>query len=283
MTTYIKLKNEYSNLLETMEVLPNWKDAIDRKARGIYANKARYEEVSLATNVPWQVIGLIHSLEANLDFTKNLYNGEPLNQRTRKVPKGKGPFSSWEEAAVEALQYDGLDKIEDWSDEQVAYALEKYNGFGYRTRRTGVLSPYLWSGTNHYTTGKFVEEKDRSGKYVSVYKPNVKSAQIGAVPLYLRLKEIDIPKKEIVAKSSKLTLISRARKWFAGLSLSGIAADTMGWLEGIKDYIIANPSTMIYALAGLSTVGFIIFKVLEDKGVKEYEEGRYVPSGQDNA
>lgn len=275
-----KLEKEYTDLISTMKVRPEWMDPIDRKARGIYANKARYEEVSNATGVPWHIIGLIHSLEANLDFTKNLYNGEPLNQKTRKVPKGKGPFSSWEESAIGALQYDGLDKIEDWSDEQVCFALEKYNGFGYRLRRTGVLSPYLWSGTNHYTVGKFVEEL-KGGKYVAVFKPQVRSQQIGAIPLYLRLKEIDIPKKEIVAKSSRLTLISRARKWFAGLSLSGIAADTMGWLEGIKDYIIANPSTMIYALAGLSTVGFIIFKVLEDKGVKEYEEGRYVPSKQE--
>lgn len=81
---YEDLKEEYATLLETMEVRPEWKDAIDRKARGIYANKSRYEAVSQVTNVPWYVIGLIHSLESNLDFTKNLHNGEPLNRKDRK-------------------------------------------------------------------------------------------------------------------------------------------------------------------------------------------------------
>ena len=49
---FTNLEAEYTTLLDTMEVRENWKDAIDRKARGIYANKARYEEVSQVTNVP---------------------------------------------------------------------------------------------------------------------------------------------------------------------------------------------------------------------------------------
>jgi lysozyme family protein len=273
---FTNLEAEYTTLLDTMEVRENWKDAIDRKARGIYANKARYEEVSQVTNVPWQVIGLIHSLEANLDFTKNLYNGEPLNRKTRLVPKGKGPFASWEESAIGALKYDGLDKIEDWSDAMVCYALEKYNGFGYRLRRTGVLSPYLWSGTTHYSVGKFVEIP-KNGKYVSVYKPEVKSAQIGAVPLYLRLKEIDIPKKEVVTQSSKLTLIKRIRDWFAGISLSGIVAETLDMLGPIKEFIVENK----YIFIGATAAGtlYVLHKLLK-KGIKDYQEGRYIPSGQ---
>jgi len=270
------LQNEYTSLLENMEVRPDWASAIDRKARSIYANKDRYEKVSDETGVPWQVIGIIHSLECNLDFDQALHNGDPIigtGKKTYRVPRGRGPFSTWEEAAVDALKYDGLDKITDWSDEMVCYAMEKFNGFGYRTRRTGVLSPYLWSGTNHYTIGKFVSD----GKYVKT----AKSAQIGTIPLYLRLKEIDIPKKEIVAKSSRLSLISRIRKFFAGITLTGITAETMGWLETIKEYVIANPTTVVYAVAGLSTLGFVIFKLLEDKSINEYKEGRYIPSRQE--
>lgn len=272
---YEALSEEYSTLLETMEVREDWAGAIDRKARSIYANKERYQVVSSLTGVPWYVIGVIHSLECNLDFNQALHNGDPIigtGKKTYRVPRGRGPFSTWEEGAVDALKYDGLDKITDWSDEMVCYALEKYNGFGYRTKRTGVLSPYLWSGTKHYTIGKFVSD----GKYVA----SAKSAQIGAIPLYLRLKEIDIPKKEIVASSSKLSLIKRVRAWFAGLSLTTIAADLMGFLESIKEFVIDNPSTVIWTLVGLSSIGFIIFKVLENKGINEYQEGRYIPSGQ---
>lgn len=272
---YNTLQSEYETLLSTMEVRPEWKDAIDRKARGIYANKARYQVIEDETGVPWQVVGIIHSLECNLNFNQALHNGDEIigkGKKTYRVPRGRGPFATWEEAAIDAVRYDGLNKIEDWSDAMVCFALEKYNGFGYRTRRTGVLSPYLWSGTTHYTVGKFVSD----GKYVK----SAKSSQIGAIPLYLRVKEIDIPKKEIVAKSSKLTLISRVRKWFAGLSLGTVLADLMGFLEQVKEYIIANPSTVVWALVGFSSLGFVIFKLLEGKGVQDYEEGRYTPSGQ---
>ena len=269
MTTYTKLKDEYTDLLTNMEVRSDWKDAVDRKARSIYANKARYEEVSSKTNVPWYVIGLIHSLEANLDFTCNLHNGEPYNKKTRLVPRGRGPFSSWEEAACDALAYDGLDKVSDWTDERVCYELEKYNGFGYRTKRTGVLSPYLWSGTTHYTTGKYVSD----GKFVRT----AKSQQIGAIPLYLRLKEIDIPKKEIIANSSKLSLISRARKSLAGISFTGLMAEAFGYLEPVKDFILENK---YFFAAGAFIGGFVLLKLLETKGVNDYKEGRYIPSGQ---
>lgn len=272
-----KLKQEYEGLLESMEVRSEWKDAIDRKARGIYANKERYQVVSNITGVPWEVIGVIHSLECNLDFKQALHNGDPIigtGKKTYRVPRGRGPFKTWEDAAVDALNYDSLGKITDWSDEMVCYALEKYNGFGYRTRHTGVLSPYLWSGTTHYTIGKFVSD----GKYVKT----AKSAQIGAIPLYLRLKEIDIPAKEVVKQSSKLTLIKRVRNWFAGLSLGTIFADLLGFLEQVKEYIMMNPSTVVWALVGLGSLSFIIFKILESKGINEYQEGRYIPSKQAN-
>ncbi len=269
---FTDLKNEYTNLLETIEVRPEWKDAIDRKARGIYANKARYEEVSSETGVPWEVIGIIHSLECNLDFGQALHNGDAIigtGKKTYRDPKRRGPFATWEEAALDALRYDGLDRIEDWSDEMVCYALEKYNGFGYRLRRTGVLSPYLWSGTKHYTIGKFVSD----GKYVKT----AKSAQIGAIPLYLRLKEIDIPKKEVVSQSSKLSLIKRIRDYFAGVSVAGIVAETMDMLNPVKEFIVENK----YIFIGVTAAGtlYVLHKLLK-KGISEYEQGRYIPSGQ---
>lgn len=43
-----------------------------------------------------------------------------------------------------------------WTMERVLYESESYNGFGYRNR--GVPSAYLWSGTNRYTSGKYVAD-----------------------------------------------------------------------------------------------------------------------------
>lgn len=54
---------------------------------------------------------------------------------------------------------------------------EVYNGLGYYNN--GHVSPYLYSGTNLYTSGKYVEERDANGHYVSVYKEDVVDAQIG--------------------------------------------------------------------------------------------------------
>lgn len=279
MTTFSSLQSEYTNLISMMEVRPEWKDAIDRRARAILANKPRYQVVSDMTGVPWHIIGIIHSMESGLNFNGILHNGEEIigtGKKTKLGPKGKGPFATWEEAAVDALKHDGLTEVPEWTDEYTCWALEKYNGFGYRQRRTGINSPYLWSGTNHYTVGKFVEEK-RGGKIVSVYKPHIKSGQTGAIPLLKRLQEIDIQPKEVVSLSSKLGTIKSVRNWFAGVSLSGIVAEFFQLMEPIKEFIVENKWIFVGATA--AGVIFILTKLLK-KGIKEYQEGRYIPSGQ---
>src|SRR5947207_12520387 len=61
------------------------------------------------------------------------------------------------------------DKVTDWRIPALLYQIEKYNGFGYRTRRPGVLSPYLWSASRHYMSGKFVAD--------GTFDPAVRSRQ----------------------------------------------------------------------------------------------------------
>jgi lysozyme family protein len=272
-----KLKNEYTNLLDTMEVRPEWKDAIDRRARTILSNKERYQAVSdqLGGLIPWGFIGVIHSLEASLTFDTALHNGDKIigtNKKTYRVPKGRGPFSTWEEAAVDALKIKKLDQVTDWSDERVCYELERYNGFGYRNYHPSVLSPYLWSGSNHYTRGKYVSD----GKWSST----ARSAQSGAVLLFKRLAEIDVTKKEVIRQSTKLSLIKRVKNFFAGFSFSAIMAEYLGYLEQAKDFLVENKSAFIWGMIGVASVSWFIFKALENKGVNEYKEGRYIPSGQ---
>ena len=142
--TFGKLKNEYTKLLETMEVKESWKDRVNKQAAQVLKNKDVYMAVSKATGVPWDVIGVIHILEGNGDFTTHLHNGDSLQKRTRNVPRGRPlgePPCTWNESAIDAIKYDGLDKVSDWSDESICFELEKYNGLGYRTRNTGVNSP----------------------------------------------------------------------------------------------------------------------------------------------
>jgi lysozyme family protein len=99
------------------------------------------------------------------------------------VPAGRGPFSSWEEAAIDALLncHPYLGKRKDWSLAGVLIGLELYNGLGYANK--GVPSPYLWAGTNQYTSGKYVAD----GKY----DPGHVDQQLGCVAMLLSMMAID--------------------------------------------------------------------------------------------
>lgn len=271
--SYERYKSGYTKLLETMKVRAQWLDPIDRRARAILANKERYQKVADEVGVPWEFVGITHSLEGGLDFNTALHNGDLVignGKKTYRVPKGRGPFSTWEEAAVDALKIKKLDQIVEWPIERILYELERYNGFGYRRRDINIPSPYLWSGTTHYTIGKFVSD----GKYVKT----AKSAQSGAVPLLLRIRELDITKKEITKVSTKGTLLKRLRLWLAGGGLTTAFTDALGYLDTVKDFIAQHA---LWFVAGTGLTIFLIFKFLEDKQVQDYKEGRYIPSGQE--
>ena len=170
------LRAEYLDLFESCVVVQN-PDQVNATVDRIAANAARYHAVADPFRIPWYVVGLIHYLEASLSFRRHLHNGDPLTARTVHVPKGrprsgKPPFT-WEASAGDAIRYEGLDRVTDWSLTGTLYQLEKYNGFGYRLH--GIHSPYLWSFSNHYTRGKYAAD----GKF----DPDLVSTQIGAAVL----------------------------------------------------------------------------------------------------
>lgn len=184
-----RLRDEYAALWSECVIRPERKSEVMAVARQIRANRSRYEPISRATGVPWWFIGLVHNMECGLDFSRHLHNGDSLQRRTRLVPKGRptahdGPFT-FEESAIDALTMPGkqFDKVKDWSIEHVAYLLEKYNGWGYRGRNTGIHSPYLWSFTNLYSRGKFIRDH--------VYSPTAVSGQIGTMAILKALTELD--------------------------------------------------------------------------------------------
>ncbi len=183
---------DLQQLYDTMQVMPQIKKGnlvivgnvpgiIDRKVATMKMNQARYEEVSHRFANPglkWWFVALIHEMECSQDFSKYLGNGQSLNQKTTIVPIGRGPFASFADGAVDALKLQGADKITDWSIGNVLYFLEGYNGYGYSLYK-GINSPYLWSGSNHYKSGKYVSD----GKY----DPNAVSQQIGIALLMKKL------------------------------------------------------------------------------------------------
>ena len=150
-------------------------------AKRLRANKNRYSDISVRTGVPWEVIAVIHEREAGYDpgFTRNIANGEPWNRETRLIPRGRGPFSSFEEAALDALvncaPYAARNK--DWSAGGTLTLLEKYNGLGYANK--GLPSPYIWSGTDQYERGKYVAD--------GVFDPNVVDKQLGCAGLLMAM------------------------------------------------------------------------------------------------
>ena len=189
---------EYRALWESMTINKARAVSVLATARKIAAGKAQYESVSRETGVPWHVIGIIHAMECGLNFGKHLHNGDPLTARTVQVPKGRpkvgnAPFS-WTESAIDAIRYDGLDKVEDWSLERICWELECYNGTGYLRHHPEVNTPYLWSFTNHYERGKYVSDGKWSATAVS--------GQAGAMALLKALVEngdVTLDKPEIAS------------------------------------------------------------------------------------
>jgi lysozyme family protein len=133
--------------------------------------------------VPWAVIAVIHERESSQDWSGSLAQGDPWNRVSVHVPAGRGPFKSWEEAAVDALvncaPYAARNK--DWSIGGTLTKLEEYNGLGYASR--GVPSPYLWSGTDQYRSGKYVRD--------GVYDPSAVDSQLGCAGLLLAMMVLD--------------------------------------------------------------------------------------------
>ena len=99
------------------------------------------------------------------------------------VPAGRGPFKSFEDAAVDALVKCApyAARLKDWSIGGMLTNLERFNGIGYAAR--GVPSAYVWSGTNQYEKGKFVAD--------GVYDPNKVDAQLGVAGLIMTMMELD--------------------------------------------------------------------------------------------
>jgi lysozyme family protein len=158
-----------------------------------------YDAVEAAINVPWYFVGIVHCLEGANNMNVHLHNGDPLTARTIHVPRGRpkdgSPPFAWTASAIDALQLKALEQWTDWSIAGTLFQFERFNGFGYR--RYGINSPYLWSFSNHYSKGKFVQD--------GIFNESAISKQCGAAVLLRRMSERQI------AVMGKLDTISQIK------------------------------------------------------------------------
>jgi lysozyme family protein len=223
MPTYEQTRAGYESMWARAKILPKHLTAVERIAHNILKHKTRYQQIEALTGVPWFLVGALHSRESSLNFNCVLHNGERIlgtGKKTKLVPKGRGPFTTFEEAAVDALTMKphALNQIKEWPVSRILFEAERYNGFGYLGKTN---SPYVWSFTDLYASGNY-----RAGKYVADGKWDASAVdqQCGVAAILkqlatfdesvaVRLDGIDIPPPPDIPKPEP----KRERSWLDAL------------------------------------------------------------------
>jgi lysozyme family protein len=168
------------------KIKPVWRDSINKAVMLYERTQERYKTVERkrSDGVPAPIIFCLHMRESDNSFRAHLHEGSSLQHRTRYVPKGrlpapKEPPYQWEVSAEDAVYV--ADKLQgQWKDLKWSIdRIESYNGLGYR--KLGVPSPYLWSGTDIYKSGKYVSD----GRF----NRDAVDQQLGIVAVLKRMKE----------------------------------------------------------------------------------------------
>lgn len=164
-------------------VLPEWLRVVDSRAHLLVNAKSRYQAVETVTGVPWAIIAVIHQRESSQSWLASLAQGDPFNKISIHVPRGRGPFASWEAAAIDALTNCGpyLARWDDWTIDGALCSLDGYNGEGYWNM--GLPSPYIWAATDQYHRGKYTADGH--------FDPDAVDHQIGCAALLGRMSLID--------------------------------------------------------------------------------------------
>lgn len=219
-----KYDAEHQRLWDSMKIIRD-QGTLHRVAEKIKKHQSVYEAVQKDTGVPWQMVAVIHLREAgeqDIGVWKGvLHNGEKIvgtGRKTRLVPAGRGPFSSWHTAAVDALKMKRFHLVKGWTPAKMLSGLEPFNGYGYRNK--GLRSPYLWASTNHQQRGKYVRD--------GVFDGSVMDTQVGCAA---QLKFLGVGNKlatgPIIAVgggAAAVTAVTSAPEKYVPWILVGIAA-----------------------------------------------------------
>lgn len=157
---------DWTYLITTCRLDPDKKASVLSVVKKQQENWARYKFVSEKTGVPASAIANIHQKESSLGFDKCLHNGDKAignGKKTWQVPKGRGPFETWEEAAIDALMMKKNIFPAEWTTVNTLIFCQRYNGLGHQNKGLE-YSPYIWAYTSHHDeTGNYIAD----GKYSS--------------------------------------------------------------------------------------------------------------------
>jgi lysozyme family protein len=278
MATRAAIAADYQQKYDSMTITRP--GAVDAAARRILKNWDAYKAVEAKTGVPAAFVGTLHMRECDNNMRGCLHNGELIigtNRKTRLVPRGRGPFATWEEAAIDALKFDGFADMADMSMGALCEAAERYNGTGYRAK--GRPSPYVWAGSQFYKSGKYIRD--------GVYSASAIDPQLGVAPVMKRVLELApgtsavakvaakrTEEKAVVKNSRALTWGERYAAFCEYLGLSWASAVT--FIQGARDFL-----TDWRTLAVLGALGsaYVLAKYFKWNLLQAHKEGRYVPSG----
>lgn len=170
----------YRRMFVFCEIDKGYESQVQKSVELVEKGYPRYMEVSMklgftgpqASLFAW-ILGALHFKEASCNFNGVLHNGERIigtGELTSIVPIGRGPFDTWEEAAIDAINLNGKrwSKLREGSSDigDILYAMERFNGTGYISGAgKAETSPYLWARSII---------NDDYGKYPSdgVFDPN---------------------------------------------------------------------------------------------------------------
>lgn len=178
---YSALQHEYEGLLASMRITRVGE--IDAAAHRLLKHRDRWIPVRNATGIPIPWMMASFEREASSDFTRSPAQGDRWDRVSFHVPKNRGPFKGFVEAALDAYHIDHTDKVgaENFTEARGCYEWEVLNGMGYRNH--GRRSPYLWAGTNIQQLGKYTADGHWDG--------TVMDHQLGVVPMARRIIELD--------------------------------------------------------------------------------------------
>lgn len=185
------MEAEYTYLWPMASIRADWRIAVQAVVAWAIENRSTFLAASKETAVPWWVIAGINNLEMGANFNGTILNGDSWKSKTKHYPPGLGPWKSWLEACVWGLRYEakgwGFDLAKyRWNVGGAFYFAESYNGHNVREAigQSTVpphASPYIYSGTPFYVSGKMteVETAPGSGKYRGVFDSRLVSEQVG--------------------------------------------------------------------------------------------------------
>lgn len=182
---------QYQNFWNQCSIIPKFQAQAKTEVAWALKNKSRFETVGAYFKMPWPVVANLNRMEMGLNFEGTLLNGDPWNKVTVRYPKGRGPWSSWEEAAIEAIESEAKGwnfKLESWKWDLggTFFYLNAWNGFTHAQAEGKDIvppyaSPYIYSGTPFYEKGKRVERLGSDGKYHGSFDKNLVSQQLGCM------------------------------------------------------------------------------------------------------